>query len=51
MLGDRGGNFGIMTAILLPVLFGAAGMAIQVGDILLSKQQLQEAADSAALET
>ncbi|NEK36615.1 MULTISPECIES: pilus assembly protein [Rhizobium] len=51
MLGDRGGNFGIMTAIVLPVLFGAAGMAIQVGDILLSKQQLQEAADSAALAT
>lgn len=51
MLGDRGGNFGIMTAILLPVLFGAAGMAIQVGDMLLSKQQLQEAADSAALAT
>ncbi|QKK32593.1 TadE/TadG family protein [Rhizobium indicum] len=51
MLGDRGGNFGIMTAIVLPVLFGAAGMAIQVGDILLSKQQLQETADSAALAT
>ncbi|MGR9374345.1 pilus assembly protein TadG-related protein [Rhizobium leguminosarum] len=51
MLGDRGGNFGMMTAILLPVLFGAAGMAIQVGDMLLSKQQLQEAADSAALAT
>ncbi|WP_411196655.1 TadE/TadG family type IV pilus assembly protein, partial [Rhizobium sp.] len=30
MLRDRGGNFGMMTAILLPVLFGAAGMAIQV---------------------
>ncbi|WP_458393555.1 pilus assembly protein [Rhizobium brockwellii] len=51
ILGDRGGNFGIMTAIVLPVLFGAAGMAIQVGDLLLSKQQLQEAADSAALAT
>lgn len=51
MLSDRGGNFGMMTAILLPVLFGAAGMAIQVGDMLLSKQQLQEAADSAALAT
>jgi len=35
MLSDRGGNFGMMTAILLPVLFGAAGMAIQVGDMLL----------------
>lgn len=51
LLGDRGGNFGIMTAIMLPVLVGAAGLAMQVGDILLSKQQLQEAADSAALAT
>ncbi|MBX5000399.1 VWA domain-containing protein [Rhizobium lentis] len=51
MLSDRGGNFGIMTAILAPVLLGAAGMAIQVGDMLLSKQQFQEAADSAALAT
>jgi len=48
---DRGGNFGIMTAILLPVLVGAAGLAIQVSDMLLSKQQLQQAADSAALAT
>ncbi|ARO31762.1 Tad-like/von Willebrand factor A domain-containing protein [Rhizobium sp. NXC14] len=51
MFSDRGGNFGIMTAILAPVLLGAAGLAIQVGDMLLSKQQLQEAADSAALAT
>ncbi|MBX5131799.1 VWA domain-containing protein [Rhizobium lentis] len=51
MFSDRGGNFGIMSAILAPVLLGAAGMAIQVGDMLLSKQQLQEAADSAALAT
>ncbi|OWV66274.1 pilus assembly protein TadG [Rhizobium sp. R339] len=51
MFSDRGGNFGIMTAIMAPVLLGAAGMAIQVGDMLLSKQQLQEAADSAALAT
>ncbi|RUM09284.1 vWA domain-containing protein [Rhizobium chutanense] len=51
MLSDRGGNFGIITAIVAPVLLAAAGMAIQVGDMLLSKQQLQEAADSAALAT
>ncbi|MBY3599004.1 pilus assembly protein [Rhizobium bangladeshense] len=51
MFSDRGGNFGIMTAIMAPVLLGAAGMAIQVGDMLLAKQQLQEAADSAALAT
>ncbi len=40
-----------MTAVLTPVLLGAAGMAVHVGDMLLSKQQLQEAADSAALAT
>ncbi|PDS79138.1 TadE/TadG family type IV pilus assembly protein [Rhizobium sp. L43] len=51
MLSDRGGNFGLMTAIMMPILLGVAGMAIQVGDMLLSKQQLQEAADSAALAT
>ncbi|MBB4575470.1 pilus assembly protein [Rhizobium lentis] len=51
MFSDRGGNFGIMTAVLAPVLLGAAGMAVHVGDMLLSKQQLQEAADSAALAT
>ncbi|WP_064683214.1 pilus assembly protein [Rhizobium bangladeshense] len=51
MFSDRGGNFGIMTAVLTPVLLGAAGMAVHVGDMLLSKQQLQEAADSAALAT
>ncbi|MBE1505283.1 Flp pilus assembly protein TadG/uncharacterized protein YegL [Rhizobium viscosum] len=48
---DRGGNFGIMTAILLPVLIGAAGISIQVTDMLLSQRQLQEAADAAALAT
>lgn len=48
---DRGGNFGIMTAILLPVLIGAAGVSIQVTDMLLSQRQLQEAADAAALAT
>ncbi|PDT03016.1 pilus assembly protein TadG [Rhizobium chutanense] len=51
MSSDRGGNFGLMTAIMMPILLGVAGMAIQVGDMLLSKQQLQEAADSAALAT
>ncbi|MGZ2432152.1 Flp pilus assembly protein TadG [Rhizobium redzepovicii] len=51
MFSDRGGNFGIMTAIMAPVLLGVAGVAIQVGDMMLSKQQLQEAADSAALAT
>ncbi len=48
---DRGGNFGIMTAILLPVLIGAAGISIQITDMMLSKQQLQQASDAAALAT
>jgi Flp pilus assembly protein TadG len=46
---DRGGNFGIMTAILLPVLCGAAGVAIDVSNMMLSKRELQEATDAAAL--
>ncbi|OWV87199.1 pilus assembly protein TadG [Rhizobium sp. N122] len=49
MLSDRGGNFGIMTAILLPVLVGAAGMAIDYSNMALSKRELQEATDSAAI--
>ncbi|PDT16754.1 pilus assembly protein TadG [Rhizobium sp. J15] len=49
MFSDRGGNFGIMTAILLPVLFGAAGLAIDYSNMALSKRELQEATDSAAL--
>lgn len=49
MLGDRGGNFGIMTAIMIPVLLGAAGLAIDYSNMALSKRELQEATDSAAL--
>jgi Flp pilus assembly protein TadG len=48
---DRGGNFGIMTAILLPVLVGSAGFAIDTMNIIASQRQLQEAADSGALAT
>ncbi len=46
---DRGGNFGIMTAIMLPVLIGAGGLAIDVSNMMLSKRGLQEATDAAAL--
>lgn len=48
-LGDRRGNFGMMTAILLPVLLGAGGMAMDVTNMMISKTQLQDAADAAAL--
>ncbi|CAD7040758.1 TadE/TadG family protein [Pseudorhizobium endolithicum] len=46
---DRSGNFGMMTAILLPVLIGAGGLALDVTNMLISKAELQDAADSAAL--
>lgn len=48
---DRGGNFGIITAILLPVLIGTAGFAIDTMNIIASQRQLQEAADAGALAT
>ncbi|WSG94966.1 pilus assembly protein TadG-related protein [Rhizobium johnstonii] len=38
-----------MTAIMMPVLLGAAGLAIDYSNMALSKRELQEATDSAAL--
>jgi Flp pilus assembly protein TadG/uncharacterized protein YegL len=49
LLRDRAGNFGILTAIAVPVLAAAAGMAIDVTGMTLSHSQLQEATDAAAL--
>ncbi|MGV2100749.1 pilus assembly protein TadG-related protein [Rhizobium sp. 21-4511-3d] len=49
LLRDRSGNFGMVTAILVPVLVGAASLAIDVSNIVVSQRQLQEASDSAAL--
>jgi Flp pilus assembly protein TadG len=46
---DRHGNFGMMTAILMPVLIGSAGVAIDFSSMLLSKQNLQNYSDGAAL--
>ncbi|APO69213.1 Tad-like/von Willebrand factor A domain-containing protein [Rhizobium gallicum] len=48
-LRDRSGNFAMMTAILMPVAIGAAGLAVDVSNMMLSQRQLQEASDSAAL--
>ncbi len=48
---DRGGNFAMVTALLLPVTIGAASLAIDVSNATMSKRQLQDAADSAALAT
>lgn len=49
LLHDRDGNFGILTALSIPVLVAAGGMAIDVTNMSLSRSQLQEATDSAAL--
>ena len=46
---DRGGNFGMMTAILLPVLLASAGVAMDLAKLVQVKSALQDAADSAAL--
>jgi Flp pilus assembly protein TadG len=49
LLKDRSGNFGIMSALLLVPLIATAGLAIDLTDALAVKNQLQGAADAAAL--
>ncbi|HEV7437272.1 MAG TPA: TadE/TadG family type IV pilus assembly protein [Pseudorhizobium sp.] len=46
---DTGGNFGIMTALLLPVLIGTAGLGLDVVSGLETKGEMGEIADSASL--
>jgi Flp pilus assembly protein TadG len=46
---DRSGNFGMMTAIMLPVLLGAAGFAVDFSNAMQVKNSLQGIADSASL--
>ena len=48
-LKDRAGNFGIMTAILMVPLVGAAGMALDYGRALETRTDLMGVADAAAL--
>lgn len=49
LLADRGGNFAATTAILLPVLLGVAGVAIDYLRMTQEHTRVQNAADSAAL--
>lgn len=49
LLKDRGGNFGMMTAILTPLAFGSAGIAIDLTRAFQTKTEMQSLADSAAL--
>jgi Flp pilus assembly protein TadG len=46
---DRGGNFAIMAALVLPVLLAAGGVAIDMTNMMFAKNQLQDATDAAAL--
>jgi Flp pilus assembly protein TadG len=48
---DRSGNFAITTALLLPVLLGTAGIAIDFTSALEKKAQLQALVDAATLAT
>ncbi|MFB2550307.1 VWA domain-containing protein [Ensifer soli] len=48
-LGDRRGNFGMMSAILLPIVFGVGGVAIDMAQMVLVENDFQEAADAASL--
>jgi Flp pilus assembly protein TadG/uncharacterized protein YegL len=49
ILSNDAGNFGMMTAVLLPVLLGTVGLAIDTTNVMMSRRQLQDAADAAAL--
>jgi Flp pilus assembly protein TadG len=49
MLRDRGGNFGMMTAVLLPITIGVGGMAIDFTNVLQQKANIQAIADAATL--
>ncbi len=49
MLKDRGGNFGMMTALIMPLILAAGGVAIDMAKMVTTKNQMQDAADAAAL--
>ncbi len=49
LLGDRGGNFAMMTAIVCPLIVAAGGVAIDLTNMVMTRTSLQDAADSAAL--
>ena len=46
---EKSGNFGILTALLMVPLCGAAGVALDITRGMSVKADLQQAADSAAL--
>lgn len=46
---DKSGNFGILSAILIVPVFGAAGVALDIADGMSVRSEIQQAADSAVL--
>ena len=46
---DRGGNFGIITALLMPVLLGAGGAALDLANLMMTKSAMQGVSDAASL--
>lgn len=46
---DRGGNFGMMTALVFPLILAAGGVAMDLTNMVLVKAELQDATDAAAL--
>ena len=49
LLRDRSGNFGIMTAVLVPLVFGVAGFGIDATHAFAEKNRLQARADAPPL--
>jgi Flp pilus assembly protein TadG len=49
LLRDCSGNFGMITAVMLPVLLGAAGFAVDITNAMQVKGNLQGIADAASL--
>lgn len=48
-LRDRGGNFAIITAVMVPALLAAVGMSVDYANASLARSQMQNAADAAIL--
>ncbi|WP_439617535.1 vWA domain-containing protein [Shinella sp.] len=49
LLRDRRGNFGMMTALIFPVMLAAGGVAVDLTKMVMVKAELQDATDAAAL--
>lgn len=49
LIGDRGGNFGLLTALIIPVVLAAGGVALDMANMMKAKNELQDATDTAAL--